>query len=46
VRFPPLKDLRAMFEKRHGPQEWSETTTWLGNDGQQSVPADRDDIPF
>jgi hypothetical protein len=45
IRFPALRDLRALFEKRHGAQVWSETTTWLGNNGQ-SVPAERDDIPF
>ena len=30
VKWPPLKELRELFEKRHGPQEWlhPEVTEW------------------
>jgi len=30
VKWPPLKDLRDLFEKRHGPQDWlhPEVTEW------------------
>jgi hypothetical protein len=28
VKFPPLAELRALFDKRHGPQEWPEIADW------------------
>jgi hypothetical protein len=33
IKFPPLKELRAMFDAKYGPQEWDSTTEWI-HDGQ------------
>jgi hypothetical protein len=30
IKFPPLADLRARFDQRHGQQEWTEPTEWGG----------------
>jgi hypothetical protein len=28
IEFPPLKELRAKFDRHHGPQEWGEPDSW------------------
>jgi hypothetical protein len=38
-RFPGLKKLREMFDKKHGPQQWDETNEW-------ERPTAPDDEPF
>jgi len=28
IKFPPLPELRARFDSKHGPQEWDDTKAW------------------
>ena len=30
IKFPPLEELRARFDDRHGRQEWPEVEDWGG----------------
>ena len=44
VKFPPLADLRAAFEKKHGPQDWEiEADDWLEPEGVQPEEQEHDD---
>ena len=42
VKWPPLSELRALFEKRHGPQDWlhPEVTEWPIPQQMQQTEAD------
>ena len=48
IEFPPLVELRRQFDKKHGPQQWTDVTVWqhtVGEIGSNAKPV-RDDIPF
>jgi hypothetical protein len=45
IKFPLLTELRATFDKKHGPQEWDDkTSAWVGKagSGENGI----DEIPF
>jgi hypothetical protein len=42
IQFPPLLELRAMFDAKFGPQEWDSTAEWIHEAGV----GDNDDFPF
>jgi hypothetical protein len=57
VKFPPLATLRAIFDRKHGPQEWPEQAEWEPGERAWGQPVemhgprrddvpDQDDIPF
>jgi len=35
IRFPPLQELRARFERRHGAQDWGEQADWMAVGGDR-----------
>jgi hypothetical protein len=48
LEFPSLAELRRLFDKKHGQQQWTEATVWqhkAGEIGSTQKPA-QDDIPF
>jgi hypothetical protein len=45
VQFPPLKELRRLFVKKHGEQPWTDCVEWTLKTGG-AMPPKQDDIPF
>jgi len=46
VQFPPLGELRRMFEKKHGPQPWTDVVDWMLKTGGTMPPKQDELIPF